>query len=305
VIVPAVIWAAVVGFRRRRLATLAAAACIGLTGLVPHVVLHRDRPLDALGHDFVTGWSPANAIRSELDSTEGRQDVILPNLVAAVIAPVHPGFFLPGIFALPWLRRRDLRSPPARLALASWLTGVVFLAGLPIRNPRFQLLVAPMALLVLAPAWVRMVDALRLRTRCAPVAVFTAVVILQLGLTARALRGPLAADRLEQEVAAAVAAEPPTRLFCFSFTPALKARATPHQLVELWSENPPTVRPGDLVLFAPDRLRRQWSHHRLFRNWERIVADHRLVVLRAFSGGWTLWRVTPSGAPPDTQQAPP
>ena len=290
VLAPMLLVLGVQAARRRRLVALAGAALAGAACFLPQTVLAGPAGLRP-DHPFLAGWSPLNAVRLELTSSEGVQRVAIPSLVAVTAAPVHPGYFVFGLLALPWLRRRDLGGVAPRLALAGFAAGAAFLAGLPIASPRFALLVEPLALIALAPAWRRLLDAAARRARWAPAVLLTAVAVAQLGLAGRALVGPLALDRLEREVASYLADLSPTTLHTFSFTPALEALNTGHRLVELWSVDPEPPRPGDLVLFAPDRLRGQWADHRLFANWKRIESGVLLESIRSFDGGWTLWRV--------------
>lgn len=105
------------------------------------------------------------------------------------------------------------------------------------------------------------------------------VAVARLGLGGRALAGPVALDHPEREIASCLAAEPSATL------------GTGHRLVELWAADPEPAEPGDLVLFAPDRLRGQRADHRLFASSTRIERGFLLESIRSFDGGWTLWRV--------------
>jgi hypothetical protein len=49
--------------------------------------------------------------------------------------------------------------------------------------------------------------------------------------------------------------------------------------------------PGDLILFAPEKFAFQWKNKKPMQNWNRVNAEHDLIVKETFDDGWKLYEV--------------
>ena len=150
----------------------------------------------------------------------------------------------------------------------------------------------PLVPFLLFPAFAR-VTRLRLASlprRGAALAV-ALLASLQLALAARACCAMFAANRLELEVVAALRETPALKLYTFALTPALATRGVPQRLVDLWAAPPDDARPGDLLLFAPERFAAQWKGRRPMTGYEELASRFELKPLRRLEGGFTLFRL--------------
>lgn len=286
-VAPAIFWLAAMAIRQRKFGGLAAGIGAAALPALPHLVLRWPRPSAFLGHDYLADWGLGHAFSRSFDSANGTFEVLLPNSVAAILAPVHPGFFLPGLALLAFVRAREVPIG-ARLALAGAIAQTLFIVGVPDQNPRFFLLSAPLALVALAPALQRAADQL------GPRLVGIGLVLClfgQAGLAARALQGPVRLARLEQAVVVALDRHPPTTLYTFWLAPALSSRGVEHRVVDLWTEEMPPPASGDLVLFAPERFESRWGRHRVMARFRSIERSWTLEPIERFDGGWTLWMI--------------
>jgi hypothetical protein len=158
-----------VGLVRHR--PVAAAAQAGAALLVAAVVLApvlrggvlptHEGGADFAGSLSVYSWNPANALRREFVSTDGRLQYRLPNGLYYALLPAHPFYFTPllAIFILPgvWtLRRRATargggQGPRLALLLLGWPAMIWgFHAGAPWQNFRFGLAMLPPLAIVAA-----------------------------------------------------------------------------------------------------------------------------------------------------------
>jgi hypothetical protein len=286
-VLPAVVWAVVWAVRRRRFAALVVGVAAGAAAAVPHVILRWGGAGAFLGHEYLHGWRLGNVFSRTFEGANGVADFVLPNGVAAAAAPFHPGFFLPGLLLLAFVRHEDL-EPASLIALAGAGLQLVFLAGIPDQNPRFFLLGTPLALVVLAPAFRRAVGRLG---RLPVAAVIALCLVFQVALAARALRGPVARATLERELVAALDEHPPTTVFTFAVSPALRGRGVEHTVVDLWSPEIAPCAAGDLLLFAPARYEDRWGDHRVMTRFRSIQDRCDLETRREFDQGWTLWSI--------------
>jgi len=125
----------------------AAAALVGLTILVPQLVVARAIPQSFAQHEWVQNWNLSHAFRRDFDTPEGHERYRLPIALFYFVRLGWPDAFFPAlaIFVVAGLvvlaRARDWR---ALALLAGWPIAVlVFLAGIPYENPRFLLPTLP------------------------------------------------------------------------------------------------------------------------------------------------------------------
>lgn len=276
--------------RRRDGRALAAAA---LGGLGPAVLAIRSSSLEMLALSNAEEWNAANMFaRSFHTASAGSQAWALPNIVASFVPLIHPGFCVAGLLLLAATRRKDFEAPATRALTLGWLTFALFLAGLALQNDRHRLASFPLVMMVLFPSFERLSAGLisRLGSHSMPRMAAAALIAVQLGLLAGASRALLSAQRQEVRIAERLRREPPVTLYTFSFTLALQNRGAPQRLVELWNNAPADARPGDLVLFAPDRLAAQWNGHPVMAHFAALRP--RLgPPIEDFGGGWLLYRL--------------
>lgn len=277
-------------FRTRDGRALAAAA---LGGLGPAALAIRASSLGMLALSNAEEWSAANMLaRSFHTASAGSQAWPLPNIVASFVPLIHPGFCVAGLLLLARARREDLEAPATRALTLGWLTFALFLAGLALQNDRHRLASFPLVMMVLFPSFERLSAGLmsRFGSPAMPRTAVTVLIAVQLGLLAGASRALLSAQRQEVRIAERLRREPPVTLFTFSFTLALQNRGAPQRLVELWNTPPADARPGDLVLFAADRLAAQWNGHPLMAHFA-VLRPRLGPPIEDFGGGWLLYPV--------------
>ncbi|MCL4249272.1 MAG: phospholipid carrier-dependent glycosyltransferase [Anaerolineae bacterium] len=148
------VWAVTLIAAQVRLRHLGIALLCALPILLAQTAYSLNNPYPALDHPWVVGWSPANALRSTFDNTDGHfeyatsnaafyaQPVYAPVYLSPLVAPVIAF----GVYAL--MRRRQL--PLILLALGWLLLPYIFLAGTPYQNSRFALIVVPAVALLAA-----------------------------------------------------------------------------------------------------------------------------------------------------------
>lgn len=292
VLAPAAAVLAVRTLRRRDLAAAGLAVAAALLALAPTLLLARGGAASPLHYPGLQGWSLANVFSRATEISGGTTTHTLPTGVFAISNAVNPGFFVLGVPLLLAARKEDFSSPLPRGLAAGWLLSALFHAGVPEQNDRHLLASFPLVPFLLFPAFARVARSrLAALPRFAPPLAVALLVALQLGLAARACRAMLAAHRLELEVAAVLRETPAPTLYTFALTPALATRGVPQRLVDLWAAPPDDARPGDLVLFAPERFGTQWKDRRPMTGFESLAKRFDLVPLRQLGGGFTLFRL--------------
>jgi hypothetical protein len=276
-----------------------------LAAALPTVLAASGGALQPWHYPAVSGWSLGHAFALQQHTPDGYVVQRLPTALYAFSNVLNPGFTVLGPLLLLGLRARDLRAGLQRALAVGWLLYALFHVGVPYQHDRHLLASFPLALLVLFPAAQRLLAWARARlgTPRHALALLGALLFLalQLGLFARATRAVRAAARLERVVAQALRAYPATTLYTFWLTPALRTRAVPQQLVDLWEQGQLDARAGELVLFAPERFALQWARANPMRNWRALEAGFVLEPVERFDLGFTLYmlraRTTPQPRP--------
>ncbi len=165
-------------------------------------------------------WSGLNLFRTELHSDDGVLHYRVPNLLYVVSVAVHPGFFPIGMLLVPFLRRADFQTCTAGLAACMVAAYLLFTAGLPFQNDRVMLMAQPPIAYLFAPAFGR-AWAWGIARTSRPWLAVVAIVLVQLGLFARAIQPFMRSARTERELAGAVRGSGARQVYTHGKGPAL------------------------------------------------------------------------------------
>lgn len=142
-------------WKRRQLPFLLFSALVFLLLLSPNLLLYKAY-LQANDSNFwLWSWKFSHLFsRHFADTPDGAFTYPLPNLLFQFSMFIHPGFYLLGAVSLFFLRKSDFMGE------RSWIWIVIlfyllFLAGLPRQNVRFQVFIYPLILLLYLPASLR------------------------------------------------------------------------------------------------------------------------------------------------------
>jgi hypothetical protein len=114
--------------------------------LLPQVLYSRTNPNPTLDHEWVEGWSPANAFQQSFTNIDGHFDYAQINAVYYAQAYYDPNYLSPifSVFIVIGLWTLARRSRWQFVLLGGWaLLPYLFLAGIPYQNIRFPLIVVP------------------------------------------------------------------------------------------------------------------------------------------------------------------
>jgi hypothetical protein len=238
----------------------------------------------------IADWSPLNLFRRELRSDDGVFTYRFPNLIYVCSAVVHPGLLPIGVLLLPFVRRVDLRAVHAQLALCVAATYLLFIAGMPFQNDRVLLMAQPFIAILLFPEFSRAWVWAAAKSPLWPKWMFAGIVVVQMGLFARAMRPFIQRARTERAIAHAVGQLHPTLVYTHGMGGAIASYCTVPNVVELWYTAIDTFTPGALVVIRPGGLDEQWRGLSPAINWQRIQR-HGVEHLAALPEGWKLYRL--------------
>jgi 4-amino-4-deoxy-L-arabinose transferase-like glycosyltransferase len=289
------------GARRAALRHLLAGALLGLALLAPQLLVSAAYPQGIVAHQWLTGWSPLNALRSSFVTVDGRAEYPLPVALFYARAAASPRFMAPPLTVLLVLGLLGI----VRLRL--WRTGALalgwgglmyaFLSGIPYQNMRFALALLPPAAVVAGTGYALAAGRMPGRWRLALIAWVALGVGVGLFYSAGVLGEQARRKDADLAVARWAAAQvaPGAHVLAFEITLTLR-HYTALDVHELFDATP-----ADLEMLSDDErplyvlvdvadLREQWQGRPPERNYRWLRQGPGLDQLGRM-GAYTLFRV--------------
>lgn len=245
---------------------------------------------DFNSHPYSSAWSFANFFAGSFHTADGHRTAEWPNLFFWTSVFWHRSFLLPGlVLSLAALFSGAWKRPFFGLLLAVCGMYILFLAGLPVQNHRYLLVIFPFVVLLLFPGFLWCWELLRERkwALIPAVLVFPAQVLL----AARAMAKPLQFNALERELAADLQSYSQQTIYSFSVDIALRERLPEVKWVSLWERSYSEFPGSAFVLFNEAEFANEWKGQNPMNNFDRLKASGRLQVLKTWPSGWTLYAI--------------
>ncbi|HOY96428.1 MAG TPA: glycosyltransferase family 39 protein [Catalimonadaceae bacterium] len=245
----------------------------------------------ASGHPYSPDhWNPANFFRKEFHSYEGNMVYTLPNLVFVTGIFYHKAFqFWGGIYLVFLLRNWKSIPFNARLLWLPVVAYLLFMAGLSVQNERYLLLVFPLALILVFPGFVGLVNLLKQKKLWIPALALH--LAMQLFLNYRSLRGPVRLSAFEKNMAADLQPFRNQKVYSFSVDVALQQRIPGMEFLNLWEKRYGEFDPDAMVLFNETEFAKDWAGQNPMLNWEKLQNDYRLRPVKSWPDGWALYEI--------------
>ena len=282
--------------KRGRWGWLAAAAVAAGLACVPHFWLKSGIETSFLQNGLLRNWSAAHFFQNTFHTPSGTLRYTFPNGLYLLFPLAHPAFclLLPGLFRL--AKRTDVHLFSKKMLLACLVLYLLLLGGLPHQNLRYLLPAYVVVLLLMFPAWDRMVSYGFYFFPRLTRGILAAVLAVQVVGAAFFLVPTLARCRLESALATELRPllPPGATLFAFDVDVALRSYLPDIQIKNLWQQRyGRSDMAGQWLLFNEPALRQQWAGQNPMLNWAFAQQHFRLQPLRALPGGWTLYQMEP------------
>jgi hypothetical protein len=266
--------------------TIGLALLVTLPFLITHLTIKQADSVELFGQYVLQEWSPLNWFARDFVTADGASHFALIYLASFPARLV----WWPLLVLLPFVRSGDYSGTECRIILAMIGAYLLFVAGIPFQNARFQLPVAPLLTVLLVPAAMRLWSLAKHNwLRGLIVLLLIAISLFQ---QVRLLTPHAERNLLERAIAARLATYPAaTPLYVFTFDPALRNRQVRQPMLNLWTTRYADFQQNSLVLFAPERHAKQWQGKNPMLNWGQLTATKRLSVEADFGNGWRLYRV--------------
>jgi hypothetical protein len=288
---PIVVYSLMLVWKRKQFLQLVTAVFFSAIVCIPFIIFQWGALFEATANPFLQTWSIGNYFKTNFTTQDGTASYTLPSLIHAFSVFFHPGFlFMGSILSVISLRNyTSLFTFPQKLLLICTGLYLLFLAGIPFQNPRITGLVFPLVLLLLFPAFERLMQfkfATRFRL---PLAI--SAIVLQSIFFVMTFQLIFTRAITEKELATMIQPYEGATLYSFDVDLAMKGRGLNFDFKNMYLERYENFQPNDLVLFDATRYQTQWNGKNPMLNWNFIEEHYQLKVLEKHPKGWKLYQI--------------
>ena len=257
---------------------------------VQHFYIRSENVSGFLNHDWLQKWSLLNFFKSEFNTVDGISHNKLPNIIYAFYNLFHPKFLALGIGLILAIIFKKIKFKPNKPLVISYLLYSLFLAGIPFQNSRFLVLNFGLALVLLFPTFQYIIDKFSAHKRIINSA-FLLLILTQIFLCLYLFRPFYERNKFEKSIATLMKPYQNKTLYSFDIDVALKGRDLDFDYKNMWIEQYDKFNTNDLVLFNPEKFKRQWKGKNPMLNWENIKHNYKLKILEEGLEGWKLYEI--------------
>jgi hypothetical protein len=264
-----------------------------LAGILPYLWIKSGLLFAAASHSMLSEWSVAHYFQRNLSTPNGTVYHFLPNIIFVFTPLAHLAFCLPisGLFLL-W-RKTDLYLRTQKTILVCIGIYLLFLAGLPHQNLRYLLPAYMLFLLLVFPAWDRMVSYGLYFFKKITWGVLTIVVLCQMAGIFRMMRPVIVRHNAEHEMASALRShlKEGDVLFGFDYDIALRNYLPQLAHFSLWERQYEVYPSGSYLIFNAPLLEKQWTGKAPMLNWTFVNSHYTLEKVADLPSGWSLFLI--------------
>lgn len=258
---------------------------------LPHFLLRSKAPLAFLGHDWITGWSPANFFKNSFFTADGHEQYPVYNILYVFYNLFHPAYCFAGV-VLMLLSIKHFKRSKMLIPGVSILLYALFLAGIPLQNLRFLLLSFPLVVIVLYEGFKELMDYLVEKGNFSSpkkITVYVLIALIQLTLFYRVFMPFYHDNKIEEQVAEEVLKYPGIPIYTFSIDGALKAYGANNKIISMYNTKLDSVKGQKLVLFNEAEFADEWKGQPPMLNWQYLQQKYLLTKVKDLPDGWTLY----------------
>ncbi|RLD62561.1 MAG: hypothetical protein DRJ05_00110, partial [Bacteroidetes bacterium] len=207
-------------------------------------------------HQWFTDWSPLNWFKNTFTTSDGLASYRFPNIVYGFFYLVHPGFLFVGVVLVSFVRKIDFNKSISRMVLAMIMLNGFFIAGVPFQNLRFHILIYPFAMILLFPAFERLIGKVAFKRVFSRMLIIF-VVSVQITLFVYLFEKFNSSNKLEKAIATTVGTYPGNPVYVFAIDQAINTYSPEKNINNIWHKKYENFQPGSLFLFNEQKFGKQ------------------------------------------------
>ncbi len=290
ILLPSIIFAISIVIKRKDYQLFFYGMLVSLVFILPTIWLKEDSFLNFTGHQWFTDWSPKNWIHNSFNTSDGIATYRFPNIIYGFIFLVHPGFYLLGFLLILFIKKADFKKPISKLLLIMMILNGLFIAGIPFQNLRFHILIYPFALILLFPAFIRLME-WGVSKSMLRKAIFLISILIQTALFVYLFEKFYESNKLEKSIATTVGNYQGNPVYTFAIDQAIKTYEQEKDIENIWYNKYENFQKGSLFLFNEKKFEKQWQGKNPWTNWENANKKYTLKTLETLPEGWVLYEI--------------
>jgi len=236
-------------------------------------------------------WSIMNWFKSGFHGINGYQSYHQPNIIYVFYNFFHPAYLFCGIVFLFFLKKQDFSTLVSKWLLFSILVYALFLAGFDSQNMRFLILSFPLVLILLFPAFERLVGFL-IRKKLF-YGVMVCIFLLQIIFAGYSFTSVYNSNKNDRDIVKAIQVYPGKTVYTFEVDGIIQAYQLHNKSVNIWYKPITSIQPNSLLVLNPDKIRTQFKGQIVEQNLELIFKKGHPVLIRSFNDGINLYQLNP------------
>jgi len=258
--------------------------------LVPTFWLKVTDFFDFTGHQWFNDWSPLNWFKSSFNTTDGYSDYTLPNILYGFIYFSHPGFLFFGLILILFFRIEDIKISASKLIIGIIIFNALFIAGIPYQNLRFHISIYPFLIILLFPAFLRLMAIFSHRKTIKRITIVV-LLLIQSVFFVYLFEKFHGYNKLEKQIATSVKSFAGNPIYTFSIDQALDAYDSKKSIENIWKNKYSEFDKNGLFLFNEGKFKDQWEGKNPMVNWENVNKFNTLKVIKTYPEGWILYEI--------------
>lgn len=231
-------------------------------------------------------WNFSNWFSVDLVGRDGVSSHTVPNVLYVFGNLFHIGYLSFGIGLIPFYNRLRMNST----LLLGLILYVLLLVGISTQNYRFLLIVHPIILFLLFPAFDGLWEWLtnkRLR-----VIFVLGVVVFNASFFIYSFSKTLTVYSTEREIVEAlkqINSDAP--IYSFYVDQSFTSYGIQNKVYNFYYEDYSDFESGALVVFNESQFKKQWKGHHVMNNWNRLKSNYELDTLKVVKSNWRIYRI--------------
>lgn len=285
--------------RKNRYLLLLSALIFGLF-LLPNVYFYQSYIQASSSNFWLHAWNPLYIFQKDFPySLDGHALYHYPNIFFQLLFFVHPGYCLLGVFLLFFLKKEDFQGE-MRLIYAILAFYLIYLAGLPLQNIRFQTFLYPLLILIYLPAFARLISKITSylsnyqQNQTLFMSFSTSFVLtLALFLCYKGTNTMIQSNHTEKRMAEKLATFPPhISIYALGLAGVIKCYSPQRQVISIFEKRIDFTQDTLVSCLIEKDFLQQWKGKTCGNNFEEIRKEYQQIDSILFDNNWriSVWK---------------
>lgn len=238
------------------------------------------------GLHLFSEWEFINGFRMVLSEANGINHNTVPNTLYIFGNLLHLGYLSFGFFLLPFYKKIKF----------DWviLTGVILylflLFGLATQNYRFLIIIHPIILFFLFPAFEGLIN--WLKSKKLATLFIIGILFFNLYFFTYSFSKTLKAHTIEIEIIKELKKiNTSVPIYSFYVDQSFPSYEIENEVRNFYFQEYPSFEKGALVIFNKSQFQKQWKGHSVMNNWYQLEKNYQLDTLAKLNSNWRIYRI--------------